>query len=54
LGSVHRSRLESVQFLTDPQATKSVQFGKKIARFSMGVNVWQLNKYMISIINHTF
>ena len=26
-----------------------MQFGKKIARFSIGVNVWQLNKYMIMI-----
>jgi len=31
-----------------PQPTKSVQFGKKIPHFSMGVNVWQYNKYMIN------
>jgi len=36
-----------------PQAAKSVQFGKKVARFSIGVNVWQLNKYMIIPTNRT-
>jgi len=36
-----------------PQATKNVHFGK-IARFSMGVNVWRLNKYTIITNNYNY
>jgi len=36
-----------------PQATKSVHFGK-IARFSMEVNVWRLNKYTIITNNYNY
>ena len=48
LGSARRGRLESVQFLTSLRLQKECNLGKKIARFSIGVNVWQLNKYMIN------
>ena len=41
--SACRGRLVSVQFVM------AAQFGKKL-HFSMGVNVWQLYKYVISII----
>jgi len=49
MGSARHGHLESMQFLTSlASGYKKRAIWKKIARFSMGVNVWQLNKYMIS------
>ena len=48
--SARRGRFVTGAISDSPRATITMQFGKKLHAFSMGVNVWQLYKYVISVV----